>query len=43
MGHSVRSLPVEGPRTYLYAGLQFNLPRQFSFEPARRRVREGVN
>jgi hypothetical protein len=32
IGHSVRSLPDEGPRTYAYAGLQFNLPRQFIFE-----------
>jgi hypothetical protein len=33
LGHSVRSLPEEGGRTYAYAGLQLNLPRQFTFEP----------
>src|SRR5256886_10329040 len=32
IGHSVRSLPEEGSRTYAYAGLQLNLPRQFTFE-----------
>jgi len=32
IGHSVRSQPDEGPRTYAYAGLQLNLPRQFTFE-----------
>ena len=38
-GHSVRSVP-EGPRSYAYAGLQFNLPRPFVFDAeARRRPR----
>ena len=32
IGHSVRGLPDEGSRTYAYAGLQLNLPRQFTFE-----------
>jgi hypothetical protein len=32
VGHSVRSLSDEGSRTYAYAGLQLNLPRQFTFE-----------
>jgi len=31
-GHSVRSLPENGSRTYAYAGVQLNLPRQFTFE-----------
>jgi len=34
IGHSVRSLPEEASRTYGYAGLQLNLPRQFTFERA---------
>jgi hypothetical protein len=33
-GRTVRSVPSEGPRTYLYAGLQLNVPRQFMFAPA---------
>jgi hypothetical protein len=33
VGHSVRSLPDQGPRTYAYMGLQFNLPHQFVFDP----------
>jgi hypothetical protein len=32
LGHSIRSLPSEGPRTYAYAGLQLNLPHQFVFD-----------
>ena len=32
IGHSVRSQLDEAPRTYAYAGLQLNLPRQFTFE-----------
>jgi hypothetical protein len=32
IGRTVRSLPDEGPRTYAYAGLQLNVPRQFIFE-----------
>ena len=32
IGHDVRSLPDEGPRTYAYAGIQLNLPRQFNFD-----------
>jgi hypothetical protein len=32
IGHSVRGLPEEECRTYAYAGLQLNLPRQFTFE-----------
>jgi hypothetical protein len=32
LGHSIRSLPEEGPRTYAYIGLQLNLPRQFVFD-----------
>ena len=31
-GHSVRTLPEKGSRTYAYAGVQLNLPRQFTFE-----------
>ena len=31
-GHSVRSVPADGPRTYVYTGLQLNLPRQFRFQ-----------
>ena len=30
-GHSVRMVSADGPRTYLYAGLQLNIPRQFVF------------
>jgi hypothetical protein len=32
-GHTVRSVQSEGPRTYMYAGLQLNVPRQFMFAP----------
>jgi hypothetical protein len=38
VGHTVRSLPDDGPRTYAYAGLQLNLPRQFAFESDARRA-----
>jgi hypothetical protein len=37
IGHSLRSLPDDGPHTYAYIGLQLNLPRQFMFEPERGR------
>jgi hypothetical protein len=33
IGHTVRSLPDEGPRSYAYTGLQLTLPGQFKFEP----------
>jgi hypothetical protein len=36
LGRTVRNLPDEGSRTYAYAGLQLNLPRQFAFELDRR-------
>ena len=41
LGHSLRGLPDEGPRTYAYAGLQFNVPHQFVFnrETGRRPAR----
>jgi hypothetical protein len=33
-GHTVHSVPEEGPRLYFYAGLQLNLPGQFRFDRA---------
>lgn len=42
-GRTVHSPPNAGPRTYLYVGLQFNLPAQYSFTNGNSAARRSPN
>ncbi len=42
-GHTVRSAPPEGPRTYVYAGLQFNVRDSSCLLRRRRRANVSTN